>query len=145
MCTFDAIRAAWPILAESVPRELWGITPFFRLPSDGPAASWRPLVTADFANWVRAAAAAAGLDPAPFGSRALRMGGDTDLYDLSGSQSDRFKERGRWESDVAQIYHSVSTSEHGEMSRLIGDADGRDLQSLLRGWSQPAISHGRGR
>jgi len=44
---------------------------------------------------------------------------------------------------VAQIYQGVSASLHAELSRTIGDADGIDLQSLLRGWSQLAVTHGR--
>ena len=66
------------------------------------------------------------------------------LYDLFGPPAERYiRERGRWASDVAQIYQRVSASAHGAMSRAIGDSEGIDLQSMLGGWSQLAVSHGR--
>ena len=72
------------------------------------------------------------------------MGGATDLYDIYGAAAERYiRERGRWGSDVAQIYQRVSAHAHSEMSRRIGDSTGVDLQSLLRGWCQSAVSHGR--
>ena len=94
--------------------------------------------------WVKEASIAAGIDPTRRASRALRMGGATDLYDIYGPLAERYiRERGLWGSDVAQIYQRVSAAAHGEMSRAIGDSVGPDLQSLLRGWSQAAVSHGR--
>ena len=72
--------------------------------------------------------------------RALRMGGAADLYDLYGPAGERYiRERGRWSSDVAHIYARVSASAHGELSRLIGDSAGADLQSMLSGWCQLAM------
>ena len=72
------------------------------------------------------------------------MGGAADLYDLYGPAGERYiRERGRWGSDVAQIYQRVSASRHAELSRVIGDSEGQDLQSVLRGFSQLAVSHGR--
>ena len=53
------------------------------------------------------------------------------------------RERGRWGSDVAQIYQRVSAAAHGDISRTIGDSVGADLQSMLTGWCQTAVSHGR--
>jgi hypothetical protein len=72
------------------------------------------------------------------------MGGASDLYDLYGPAAERYiRERGRWSSDVAQIYQRVSAAAHGLLSRTIGDSAGADLQSLLAGWCQAAVSHGR--
>jgi hypothetical protein len=66
------------------------------------------------------------------------------MYDIYGPAGERFiRERGRWGSDIAQIYQRVSASAHGEISRAIGDSSGTDLQSMLAGWSQLAVSHGR--
>ena len=71
------------------------------------------------------------------------MGEATDMYDIYGPADERYiRERGWWGSDVAQIYQRVSARVHGELSRRIGDSAGADLQSLLRGWSQLAVSHG---
>ena len=66
------------------------------------------------------------------------------MYDLYGADAERYvRERGRWASDIAQIYARVSASAHGEISRRLGDSAGLDLQSMLNGWSQAAVSHGR--
>ena len=150
MCTFDAFVDAWKVLAATVPLHRHRSTIFFRVPPDGhdvdlsDAADWPPLTPALVSVWVKEAAVAAGVDPTRRGTRALRMGGSTDLYDIYGPAAERYiRERGRWGSDVAQIYQRVSAAAHGEMSRVIGDSDGADLQSLLRGWSQLAVSHGR--
>ena len=96
------------------------------------------------AHWVKEACPAAGISADGRASRALRMGGATDLYDLYGPQAERLiRERGRWASDVAQIYQRVSATAHGTASRTIGDSAGTDLQSMLGGWAQLAVSHGR--
>jgi hypothetical protein len=120
---------------------------FFRWPEAGkPPAGWRPIVSDDVGRWGREVAVGAGADPTAIGDRCLRMGGASDMYDLYGPAGERLiRERGRWASDVAQIYQRVSASEHGSISRALGDADGDDLQSMLRGWSQLAVSHGRPR
>jgi hypothetical protein len=146
MCTYDALWAAWRVLAASVPCNLWSATLFFRVAiADGDAPQqWRPLRTDDVSAWVDAAAVAAGLPQGSRKSRALRMGGASDMYDLWGPAAERYiRERGRWGSDVAQIYQRVSAAAHGSISRTIGDSAGADLQSMLTGWCQTAVSHGR--
>ena len=147
MCTYDALALAWPILAGSVPPSAHATTMFFRWPEAGkPAALWRPVVSDDVGRWGREVAVGAGVDTVGIGDRCLRMGGASDMYDLYGPAGERLiRERGRWGTDIAQIYQRVSASEHGSISRAIGDADGDDLQSMLRGWSQLAVSHGRPR
>jgi hypothetical protein len=146
MCTYDAILTAWPILADTIPKNQWHTTLFFRTPrvSGDPPSAWRSITANDVGTFVNQAAIAAGIDPAPLGIRSLRMGGATDLYDIHGAAGERYiRERGRWSSDIAQIYQRVSARLHGELSRTIGDSTGVDLQSLLAGWSQAAITHGR--
>jgi hypothetical protein len=72
------------------------------------------------------------------------MGEATDMYDIYGPADERYiRERGRWGSDVAQIYQRVSAAAHGAISREMGDSTGADLQSMMAGWSQLAVSHGR--
>ena len=163
MCTYDALLSVWTFLAEWVHPSLWTSTMFFRVPDlsmfspprvdhfVGPPSPeridpscWRPLADRDITRWVKEAAIAAGVDPSRRAGRALRMGGAADLYDIFGPAGERYiRERGRWASDVAQIYQRVSASAHGELSRVIGDSEGLDLQSMLSGWSQLAVSHGR--
>ena len=48
------------------------------------------------------------------------------------------KQRGRWESDIHQIYQRALASEHLGASVALGDAAGRELEALCAGWAQPA-------
>ena len=49
------------------------------------------------------------------------------MYDLYGPAGERYiRERGRWGSDVAQIYQRVSAAAHGAISREMGDSTGID-------------------
>ena len=146
MCTYDALLAAHRIIVKDLPRAAWSTTLFFQVPVDTDPGhrTWRPLRATDVTQWVCEAAEAAGLPAGSRGSRAIRMGGASDMYDIYGPAGERFiRERGRWGSDIAQIYQRVSASAHGEISRKIGDSSGTDLQSMLAGWSQLSISHGR--
>jgi hypothetical protein len=147
MCTYDALALAWPILAGSVLASTHATTMFFRWPEVGiPAAAWRPVFSNDVGRWGREVAVGAAIDPVGIGDRCLRMGGASDMYDLYGPAGERLiRERGRWGTDIAQIYQRVLATKHGLISRAIGDADGDDLQSMLRGWSQLTVSHGRQR
>ena len=143
MCTYDALRAAWQLLAETVPREQWGVTQFFRVPDAAQPDSrlWRPLLSDDVATWGKQVGAAAGLDAETIFAQCFRLGGATDMYDLYGADAERYvRERGRWASDIAQIYMRVSASAHGAISRSLATSTGVDLQSLLSGWTQAAVT-----
>ena len=153
LCTYDAMAAAWVFLGAPLTTQQRATTLFFSVPPRGvcglgvelsDSADWPPLTDAILATWVKEAAVAAGVDPTHRGARALRMGGGTDMYDLYGPAGERYiRERGRWGSDVAQIYQRVSAAAHGAISREMGSSTGADLQSMLAGWSQLAVSHGR--
>ena len=147
MCTYDGLLAVRMLQPSARPTDL-----FFRVPPPLPENGapfvgpyrWVNVDVDLIHRWVKQICAAAGISAEGRGSRALRMGGATDLYDLFGPPAERYiRERGRWASDVAQIYQRVSASAHGAMSRAIGDSEGIDLQSMLGGWSQLAVSHGR--
>ena len=47
------------------------------------------------------------------------------------------KQRGRWWSDIYEIYERVSLAEHALASAAITEAGGLDLEQVLRGWVQP--------
>ena len=81
-------------------------------------------------------AKAAGIPADKVGAKCFRMGGASDMYDLYGASAERYvRERGRWCSDIAQIYQRVSAAIHGQISRGITDSSGVDLQSLFSGTS----------
>eukprot|EP00965_Chrysotila_dentata_P114932 3798831-Pleurochrysis_carterae.AAC.1 len=84
-------------------------------------------------------ASAIGLDPADFGGKCWRIGEATDLRDLKGEGGRALiKQRGRWQSDVAQVYQRAIVDAQLEASAGIGDASGVELEALRLGWTQPA-------
>ena len=48
------------------------------------------------------------------------------------------KERGRWSSDVAQLYQRALLSAQLDISVGMAAAVSRDLEEALVGWTQPA-------
>eukprot|EP00965_Chrysotila_dentata_P019333 643217-Pleurochrysis_carterae.AAC.1 len=52
------------------------------------------------------------------------------------------QQRGRWGSDVAQVYQKAVVDGQLVASAEMGDATGEDLESLCAGWSQPASFRG---
>ena len=47
------------------------------------------------------------------------------------------KARGRWWSDIHEIYERLSLAEHALASAAITEAGGIDLEQVLKGWVQP--------
>ena len=100
---------------------------------------------------VRRDAGPAGLPPSEVFGNAYRIGGATDLRDAPSSavsviagpvigmeQATRMiKQRGRWYSDIYEIYERVSMQEHALASAAITEAGGLDLEQILVGWIQP--------
>ena len=78
-------------------------------------------------------------DPSEYGGKSFRIGGATDWRDVFGADAERIiTQRGRWHSDVALIYQRALAGAHLRGSVAVGDAQGADLESLCRGWVQPA-------
>ena len=95
--------------------------------------------TAHVRRLVQRMAAACGEQPGAFGAKSFRVGGATDLRSVLGAAGKEvIKQRGRWHSDIAEIYQRTLLSEQVRGSAAMADARGADLESLLHGWSQPA-------
>jgi hypothetical protein len=141
MCTYDALIAAIQVRT--------GIQGPFRtgLHIRGPMArcavftiNGRVWNTDDTRNLARRYARLLGLDPSEFGGKSFRIGGATDWRDVFGIEAERVtRERGRWASDIAHIYQRALASTHLRGSAAVGDATSADLESMCRGWAQPAI------
>ena len=96
----------------------------------------QPVRTAYVRELVRYAAQLLGLPPALFGAPSLRIGGATDMYALMGEDGKRVtKERGRWESDVAEVYQRANAEKHLAASEHIAEVQGVDLESFTIGWA----------
>ena len=109
------------------------LRPFFLGPRGDP---W---TTDDTRRLAMRMAAALGLDPAEFGGKSFRIGGATDWRDVFGADAERIiTQRGRWHSDIAHLYQRALAGAHLRGSAAVGDAASADLESLCRGWVQPA-------
>lgn len=138
-CAWDAARVLWTDRQTAVAAHELVTAPFFALP-DG-----RPVHTSDVKVFVREAAAAAGEPPGDFDAHSLRVGGATDLYYLFGAtEAERLiQKRGRWLSDIHQIYSRLSASSEMHDYAAMADARGVDMESFRQGYVMPAVRHRR--
>ena len=137
MDTYDALYLAWSARAAEVPPYLHGDVPLFVSRIDG-VSVW---TTEDTRRLAREYAQLAGIDPAIIGGKAFRIGGATDMRDALGDSSQYLiKQRGRWASDVAQVYQRALIKSHLDASILMGSAaESRDMEEMVEGWAQPAF------
>ena len=153
LCTYDALALAWwrrrhggaafPVDADGLPAADWWSRP--------PAASAPPLDAPFFTDAVglvvrttgvrdlaRRYAAAAGLDPADVGAKSFRIGGATDWRDCLGDASAHIvRQRGRWCSDVAQVYQRPLLASHLAASMWVRPGGSADLEAVCAGFAQP--------
>ena len=96
--------------------------------------------TGDMRRIAQGMADACGEDAERFGGKSFRVGGATDLRAALGAAEGMavIKQRGRWSSDVAEIYQRALLLDQLDGSAAMGGASGADLEGLLDGWSQPA-------
>eukprot|EP00965_Chrysotila_dentata_P065606 2173898-Pleurochrysis_carterae.AAC.2 len=84
-------------------------------------------------------AAACNEDPEDFGAKCWRIGGATDLRDVLGDGSRAMiKQRGRWASDVAEVYQRALVNGQLDASARVTSARGVDMEAIVEGWSQPS-------
>ena len=87
-------------------------------------------------------ARALGLDSSEFGGKSFRIGGATDMREALGEGSkETIKQRGRWATDVAEVYQRALIKSHLDASVAMGSAQAsRDLEEFCNGsWAQPAL------
>eukprot|EP00965_Chrysotila_dentata_P121929 4029743-Pleurochrysis_carterae.AAC.1 len=51
-------------------------------------------------------------------------------------------QRGRWSSDVAQVYQRATVGRQLQASADMGDMCGEDIEGICAGWAQPASFRG---
>ena len=150
LCTYDALAMLWwsrigggrpfPVDSSGRPSPSW-----WSLGDDAAALS-APMFTSRGRVWrtssardlFRALAFAAGLTPSEYGAKSGRIGGATDARDRVGDGSaDVVKRRGRWASDVAEVYQRELLGPQLDLSASLADAVGEDLERMCLGWAQP--------
>ncbi|KAL3920554.1 MAG: hypothetical protein SGPRY_005210 [Prymnesium sp.] len=87
---------------------------------------------------IREAAAGAEENAKDFDARALRIGGATDLYHLfTANEAERIiSDRGRWKSDIKDLYSRLSATSTLESSAIMADAKGVDLEAFRHGYHE---------
>ena len=88
---------------------------------------------------MRSWAAAIDEPPADFMARAFRVAGSTDLREQLGAEGNAtIKARGRWDSDIHEIYERPLLRDQLQASALTGSASGAGLEDVVAGFAQPA-------
>lgn len=137
-CAYDALFMLWMerrgrVTAGERAYRGGSVTPFFVSEGGGP---WCTRDTQDLAVEL---GSRLGFAASEVGGKAFRIGGATDLREVHGGGAQLLiKERGRWASDVAQLYQRALLRTQLDASAGAADADGRDMEEALTGWVQPA-------
>lgn len=164
-CPYDALVAAWwarralptealPLDAFGRPADGWWRCEAARRQAPGCADSdffyqidgrvWR---TADSRELAREIAALANpeADASEWGASSFRSGGATDLLSRHGAADARARldRRGRWGTDIGDIYARTTAAAEMQSSLDISLAVDEDLETVARGWVQPARTFGR--
>lgn len=119
MCPWGALRRLWLLRVQQVSAHAASVRPLFA------RADNHALRTADVVVFIRQAAAALGLAVGSFDARALRVGGATDLLNAFGpAEAEKFiKGRGRWATDIGNIYARPSVDTEMAASAALARAD----------------------
>ena len=148
-CPYLAIWAWWSMRTANVPEENWDSLPLFLVPGTHPASTdtSRVFAASHLLPILRRDAALVGFPPDEVFGNAYRIGGATDLRDAPSNRTGppigmeqatrMIKDRGRWYSDIFEIYERGSLEEHALASAAITEAGGIDLEQILTGWVQP--------
>ena len=149
LCPYQSIRAWWRMRTAAFPASQWNELPLFLAPGKHPSDASTASVFSShhMLDLARKDAVLCGLDPAEIFGNTWRVGAATDLRDapftvggppIGMEQATRMiKSRGRWWTDIHEIYERLSLAEHALASAAITEAGGFDLEAVLRGWVQP--------
>jgi len=127
--------SGWWHMAAAAPGTPSGDDPFFT------ADSGEVYTTSDTRRLAKRIAVLAGIPATDVGAKAFRAGGSTDARGKLGETGKALiKQRGRWASDVAEIYQRPLLHDHLEASAIIGDSTPNiDLEAICEGWAQPTF------
>ena len=132
VCAYDALLLLWQQDFAQLAKPELEKRPLFA--SDDGNVVITSTVRAD-ARWI---ADAAGMPLADVGSTSFRIGGAEDFYDEMGVEAEpAIKERGRWHSDIHQLYQRCTITRHLDGARRMGDSAGFSLEALGGGWANP--------
>ena len=132
VCAYDALLLLWQQDFSHLTQTELAKRPLFA--SDDDKAVTTSIMRKD-ALWI---AGAADLPLTEVGSTSFRIGGAEDFYDEMGVEAEpAIKERGRWCSDIHQLYQRCTITRHLDGARRMGDSAGISLEALGGGWANP--------
>ena len=95
--------------------------------------------TSDTSQLCKRVARLAGVDATRVGAKALRIGGATDCREYTGEAGKGLvKRRGRWDTDIAEVYQRELVGTQLELSARMGSSFDASLEEVVPGWVQPA-------
>eukprot|EP00965_Chrysotila_dentata_P185730 6131724-Pleurochrysis_carterae.AAC.1 len=142
LCAYHALKAAWLAREAEVPaaqRKPGGTsrTPFFT-DNDG-LSPWTSATSHRVAKMMaRRAAKTPPTSAASAGGSAALPTCATGWAILGDASRTTIKQRGRWASDVAEVYQRAPLDHQLDASADMANATSADLEALVDGWSQPA-------
>lgn len=122
---------------DPVPEELRASTPLFRV--QGVRGEFSHINVKHMRVAIRKRMRGLGYEnPKHWGAHSCRIGGATDLMATGQASQLLLQAKGRWGSDIGQIYARLTRRGQIAASTLMQRASGRDLEELLPGFVQPA-------
>lgn len=140
-CPWEALRLLWLQRMSRVSPHEAGMAPLFAR-MDGSV-----LRTDDVKGFIRQAATCLQLPAEEFDARALRIGGATDILHCYGPVGAEgiIRDKGRWQSDIGDIYSRVSATNMLEASAIMTQSAGVDIEAFRHGYTMPALCRSRPR
>lgn len=133
LCAYDAVLLMWRNDFAAASATQLAATPLFQSDTDGVAVN-----TEVMREDARMIARLTGMTEMEVGGTSFRIGGAEDTYDLFGVEGEAvIRERGRWHSDIHQLYQRCSAARHMHVSTQIGNSTGASLEALGEGWANP--------
>ena len=134
-CAYDALLMLWRLDFDHLSEAELATTPLFR--DEKGTVVTTSVMRAD-ARWLATCAGMTSADAESCGSTSFRIGGAEDFYDEMGLEAEpAIKERGRWHTDIHQLYQRCTVTRHLDGARRMGDSTGLSLEALGGGWANP--------
>ena len=124
---------------DPVPTGERGNTPLFNLRRGSVQGQKRPMKVGDLRNLIRRYAHLIGQKQlSQWGAHSFRIGGATDLAATDKCSPALLAAKGRWASDIGNIYARMTRKSQLAASRLMHTAKGRDLEEIIPHFTQGA-------
>ena len=135
--TYAALRRL--VSADPVRKELRAATPLFSLRRGAGANASRPMKVADVRTTIQRYARLIGeTDMSQWGAHSARIGGATDLAATNQCSQALLLAKGRWASDIGNIYARMTRKSQLAASKLMHTARGRDIEEIMPQFTQAA-------